>query len=100
MRTGPEFNDGLLDLDKEKWMKMDKCKVSKINTNSGKIRKNLCKRINSNQGGKGNAVDLGGIYKENLGEEQKRDRKFLATLALKTILVSYIFVIGLRLNLV
>ena len=76
MRTGTELNDGLLDLDKEKWMKMDKCKVSKINTNSGKIRKNLCKRINSNHGGKGNAADLGGIYKEDLGESRREIENF------------------------
>ena len=54
---------------------MDKCEVSKINTNSGKIRKDIHKMINSNQDGKWKSADLGCIYKKDLDEERKGDRK-------------------------
>lgn len=50
---------------------------------------------NSNLGEKRNTTDLGGIYKEDLGKEDKRDKIFLSNLTFGAILGNFVFVIEL-----
>lgn len=69
--AGPKIN--MLLKEAEKWKKMKRCEVSKINMNFGKIRKYLRKMINSKSGGKKRQPTLEDwkIYKKDLGEEDK-----------------------------
>ena len=48
-----------------------------------------------NLGGRRKTTDLGGIYKEDLGKEDKRDKKFLSNLTLGAVLGNFVFVIEL-----